>query len=210
MQLKEKRNNKLSRKSQLIIVGSLLIIIGLSIIGYKLYTNYNLDKQDEITIDTFFEEQEQVDDNTTDEETTTSKTVRYEPYIAVIEIPNINVRTGMYEKTSKNNNVNRSVEILKKADMPDVTNGNFIIAGHSGNGRVSYFKNLYKLNIDDTINIYFGGVKYVYKIIDIYDIDKTGKLKLKSYKDKTILTMITCRTNTDKQIIVISELVEKG
>ena len=30
--------------------------------------------------------------------------------------------------------------------MPDIENGNFILAGHSGNSKNSYFKNLKKLN----------------------------------------------------------------
>lgn len=213
MQLKEKRENKGLNRSQLLIVGSLIFLIGLSILGYKIYSNYYFEKQNNDSIEEFIknEQENKVVDNveTNNIKKEEIKNRNYEKYIAVIEIPSIKLKSGMYDKTSKNNNVNRSIEILKEADMPNVINGNFIIAGHSGSGKATYFKDLYKVGIEDVVNIYFDGNKYVYKVIKIYDVDKNGTVQLSSYKDKNILTMITCRQNTNKQIVVICELIEK-
>ena len=91
----------------------------------------------------------------------------------------------------------------------NISKGNFILAGHSGSGRVSYFKNLDKLVIGDISYIYYGGIKYTYKVTNIYDIEKNGTALITRDLDKTTLTMITCRHNTNKQIIVISELINQ-
>ena len=93
--------------------------------------------------------------------------------------------------------------------MPDVENGNFILAGHSGSGYTAFFKNLHKLNNDDLVSVFYGGYEYKYKVVNIYDVEKTGTANIIRNKDKTTLTLITCRHNTNKQIIVICELVER-
>ena len=41
----------------------------------------------------------------------------------------------------------------------------------------------------------------------IYDVDKNGKVQIKRNLSKTTLTLITCRHNTEKQIVMILELV---
>ena len=55
---KENKNNSKGRKSQLIIVGSLLILIGISAVGGKYLYNYLLDKAEDIKIEEFYEIQE--------------------------------------------------------------------------------------------------------------------------------------------------------
>jgi len=92
--------------------------------------------------------------------------------------------------------------------MPDVKDGNLILVAHSGTGKIAYFKNLDKLKNNDEIFIYYNNLKYIYRVFDIYDVEKTGTIKLKIYANKTILTMITCRVNTNNQIIVVSELIK--
>ena len=94
--------------------------------------------------------------------------------------------------------------------MPDEENGNFILAGHNGTSKVSYFKNLTKLKKDDLAYIYYSGNKYVYKLVNSYDIEKTGEADIIRNGQKTTLTLITCRHNTDKQIIFIFELIKDG
>ena len=44
---------------------------------------------------------------------------------------------------------------------------------------------------------------------DFYDIDKTGTANIVRNAEKNTLTLITCRHNTNKQIVYICELVEK-
>ena len=70
-------------------------------------------------------------------------------------------------------------------------------------------RNLNKLTIGDISYIYYGGIKYTYKVNNIYDIEKTGTATITRDLNKTTLTMITCRHNTNKQIVIISELINQ-
>ena len=96
----------------------------------------------------------------------------YEEYLGVLDIPKINFYKGFYSKTSSLNNVQFNLFVLKESDYPDVVNGNLIIAGHSGNYNNSYFNDLYKLSIDDTVTVHYQGKDYIYKITKIYNEKK--------------------------------------
>lgn len=212
MQTKKENNKKRFKKSQLIIVGSLLILIGGCVICGKYVYNYFLDRVEDIKIEEFYNEQENIDTEVIEDTTEKQEEVKKETkvdYVAVIKIPKIGVEKGLCKKGSSCNNVNQNIQILNEASYPDVANGNFILAGHSGSGRTAYFKNVYKLKVDDEINVVYGGYEYKYKIVNIYDIEKTGTASIVRNREKTTLTLITCRHNTNKQIIVISELVER-
>ncbi len=206
---KEKNKNKF--KSQFLIIGSLSILVGISIIGYHIYSKYRLKNIEDNNIQEFFNEEQK--EETIQEEVfveVENKNVdetNYD-YIAVLEIPKINLKRGL-SQDKYYNNVNRNVEILKGSTMPNVSKGNFILAGHSGSGRVAYFRNLNKLTIGDISYIYYGGIKYTYKVNNIYDIEKTGTATITRDLNKTTLTMITCRHNTNKQIVIISELINQ-
>ena len=213
MRIKKEKNKKCFKKSQLIIVGSLLILIGGCVIGGKYLYNYCLDKVEDLKIQEFYNEQENITEEIVEEETTEVKETTAETkidYVAVLKIPKINLEKGLCEKGIWCNNVDRNVQILDEANYPDVANGNFILAGHSGSGRTAYFRNVYKLEKEDEIYVVYGGYEYKYKIVNIYDIEKTGTASIIRNKEKTTLTLITCRHNTNKQIIVISELVERN
>ena len=99
-----------------------------------------------------------------------------------------------------------NVEILKDSASPEEQNGNVILAAHSGNARISYFRNLDKLVLGDDISLEYKSKIYKYKIVDIYLIDKTGTAEIIRNKNKNTLTLITCKHNTNKQIIIIAEL----
>ena len=147
---KEKNKNK-DFKSQILVIGSFLILIGLFIIGYHIYSDYNLKRIEKDNVQEFFEEEQVVEV----ENKNISKT-NYN-YIAVLEIPKINIKRGLSQEKYYNN-VNRNVEILKGSDMPNIFKGNFILAGHSRSGRVSYFKNLDKLVI---------GIFHIYTMVEL-------------------------------------------
>ena len=90
--------------------------------------------------------------------------------------------------------------------MPDKKNSNLIIAGHSGSARISFFRNLNKLTLNDEIFVDYKNDTYKYKVVDIYEIEKTGTAEIIKNKNATTITLITCKHNTNKQIIVIAEL----
>src|SRR5699024_362788 len=212
---KEKNNNKKGKKSQLLIVGSLLILIGISVIGIKIFLDVRADNLEDIALVEFYEEQEKIDNEipTETEETNNTteqaKSTNSLDYIAVLKIPSIGLEKGLVAKDSYYNNVNRNIKILDESDMPDQENGNVILAAHSGNGRTAFFKNLDKLQIDDTVSIFYNGYEYKYRMINTYDVEKTGSVEITRNAQKSTLTLITCRHNTNKQIVIICELVEK-
>lgn len=218
--LKRKTKNNNQRKGQLLIVGSFLIIIGIGILGGKVVNNYLDKKQEQDLINDFYEQQEEyvVDVPVMEEELVEEEVVEQEEkketttpainYIAVIKIPKIGLEKGLASKGSYWNNVNRNIEILSESDMPDVENGNVILAGHSGNSGVSYFRKLNKLQNDDTVSIVYNGKEYKYKMVNSYEIEKNGYAHIVRNAEKSTLTLITCKHNTNKQIVVICELVE--
>src|SRR5574344_499476 len=193
--IKTKRNKehkKLDKKSRLLlVVGFLLFIIGVGIYAGNIYYNHYLDMQDD-------KEVQEVDN---------TPTATYD-YIGVLEIPSIGIKRGFLNINDKNNVVNKNIQVIEKSDMPDIKNGNLIIAAHSGSGRVSYFKNLYKLATSDTAYIHYNGVKYTYSVVNRYEVEKTGEVVIKRNNDKTTLTLISCsQTDKTKQIVYILELV---
>lgn len=139
-----------------------------------------------------------------------SSAVTGRDYIGFLEISEINLKTGLVAKNSKYNDVDKNVEILQVADYPDVLNGNFILASHSGNSKISYFKNLYKLTLGDTALVYYKEYIYHYKIVDIYNVPKTGSLVVKRDPGKTVMTLITCtKDSKTEQTVYILELFSK-
>ena len=218
--LKRKTKSNNQRKGQLLIVGSFLIIIGIGILGGKIVNNYLEKKQEQDLINEFYEQQEEyvVDVPVMEEELVKEEVAEQEEkketttptinYIAVIKIPKIGLEKGLASKGSYWNNVNRNIEILSESDMPDVEKGNVILASHSGNSSISYFRKLNKLQNDDIISIVYNGKEYKYKMVNSYEIEKNGYAHIVRNAEKNTLTLITCKHNTDKQIVVICELVE--
>ena len=132
----------------------------------------------------------------------------YEEYLGIIDIPKIDLYKGFYNKNSNLNNVKFNLYVLPESNYPDTDKGNLIIAGHSGNYNNSYFANLYKLVIGDDITIHYNNKDYVYEITNIYNKEKTGKVRIFRNKNKTTLTLITCTKDDDyHQTIYIAELI---
>lgn len=199
-----------------VAVGVILIISGIPL----LLSNYIKEKRDVVfsemnlvlseinTRDIENVEEEPAVEEPTEEVKEDNNNYIYEEYLGVLDIPKINFYKGFYSKTSSLNNVQFNLFVLKESDYPDVVNGNLIIAGHSGNYSNSYFNDLYKLSIDDTVTVHYQGKDYIYKITKIYNEKKTGTVRILRNRNKTSLTLITC-TNGDNyhQTIYIAELI---
>lgn len=164
--------------------------------------------EEDIQLDEDIQEEvveEDIPDDNNGESTTDSS---YEEYLGVIDIPRIGLYKGFYSKNSNLNNVKFNLYVLPESTYPDVSSGNLIIAGHSGNYNNSYFANLYQLVLDDTVIIYYNNMKYTYKIVNIYYEEKKGTVRIFRDKSKTTLTLITCtKDDSNHQTIYISELV---
>lgn len=209
---KLKKEKTKINKSQLIEIGSFLIILLCAgAMFYQIYSNNKKDQLNDNLIQEYFEDEIQNNEVIEETEQVVEEQpvhVNYENYIGVLEIKKINLKRGFYSKTSRNNNVNRNIQVLNESDMPNIENGNVIIAGHSGSSYVSFFRNLNKLDLYDEAIIYFEGKQYNYQLKNKYEIDKTGQAVIKRNKDKNVLTLITCKHNTNKQIVFIFELNE--
>lgn len=129
-------------------------------------------------------------------------------YVGSLSIPKISFEHGLTDMNSKYNDVKYGVEIVNGSNYPNVLNGNFILASHSGNSSVSFFKNLYKLTIGDTCVVKYKGKTYEYKIVNIYNKPKIGKITIDRNYNKNTLTLITCtKDSKTEQTIYIGELI---
>lgn len=103
--------------------------------------------------------------------------------IGTIKIPNLDISYPIFSEYSD--------ELLKisvcKFYGPDINSiGNFCIIGHNYNNG-DFFSDLYKLNINDIINIYDTNLKeFSYYIYDIYEVnaDDLNYLKQNTNREK--------------------------
>lgn len=212
------KNKKLNKKkrispSTVALIGAFVITIGGFFILYNFISDKKLFAYDYMNEQIYDNRETEIYDvnttevNTDEEETNTKNYQDIESYIGYLEIPKIKFRRGFYNITSKLNTVEANIEIIKGSDMPDVTNGNLIIAGHSGTGWKAFFKNLYKLEVGDEAIVTYAGINYKYKITNIYKQKNTGTVSIKRNYDKTTLTLITCtKDDSSTQTIYIAEL----
>ena len=198
-------------KNRLLLIGSLFLLSGFIIISIDFFLNVKLKETEKQAIDKFYKEEEVIDiesfnNDTFEDETTSDEELNY---IGIIKIPKINLERGLVSPYSYQNNVDKNIAFVKPYTLPDKQYGNVILASHSGNSSVSFFRKLDKLSFNDEIIIDFNKESYFYKVVNIYDVEKTGKAVINRNRYKNTLTLITCRDGTNKQIIVISELERK-
>lgn len=206
---------KKSKNKSRLIIGSLIIIFGLSMFLTKYIYNCFQNKENDEKIEQFFVEKDINNQNDNEEikiiEEKQDKKINYnyENYIAILEIPKINLKRGIYDKNSNLNNVNKNITLLKESIMPsDEKNSHIFLASHSGYGYTAFFKNINKLNIDDSIFFYYQNIKYIYKVLNIYEIEKTGSMSI-NFTYGSDITLITCIYGTNKQLVYVASLIDK-
>lgn len=206
--LKKRKINKT------LVVGWLIVLCGIGTGIIPFFNNQKEIRIEENKIEEFFDE-ELVEKTIVNESATsikeedTSKNNQTINYSMVLEIPKINLKKGLYDKNSKYNSVKYNIQILKESDMPNVVNGNLILASHRGNSSVSYFNNLYKLSNGNQVYVYYNNVKYIYEITNMYEVEKTGTITIHRDRDETVIVLITCKKNENKQLVFIGNLVDK-
>ena len=198
------------------IIGILLIIISISIVMYDNYKDNQKVLGNVELVENFFEienipveeqKEEVVIKDEEDKKTSSSPTYNY---IAVLEIPSIKLKRGLVDYKSKYNNVKYNIQIIEHSQMPDIENSNLILAGHNGTSNVSFFNDLDKLKEDSLVYVYYNNIKYIYKINNNYEVKKDGKVEIIRNRNKTTITLITCKKDSeDKQLVYIGYLVDK-
>lgn len=217
-----------------ITIGVLLVFVGIIIISW----NYLLEKKNQVydtmyyeiaSLPSYIEDQEKYEKEKVEEQikdiknnenkanngTSTGNknnsnkpSVSKDDYLGRLMIPKINFNRSFYKIDSVYNDVDKNIQVMKGSSLPDVDGGNLIIAGHSGNVWFSFFKNLYKLKKGNNAYVYYNDTKYTYKVVDIYNVKKNGKVTVKRDRTKRTMTLITCTKNSKTlQTVYILEQV---
>ena len=196
---------KLSKNAK-VTLGILLLFLGIGCLSFtyfktiksNIFNDKNLKYFEEVDI---AENIEEVVDETT------TPVINYN-YIGYLDIPKINLKRGFVSLNSKYNSISYNVMLIKGSSMPDVKNGNLILAAHRGNSSVSFFDKLYKLNLGDEANVTYNNKIYTYKLVNTYLEAKDGTIAIYRDENKTTLTLITCTRGDKKtQTVFIFELV---
>ena len=133
----------------------------------------------------------------------------YQKYNMVVEVESVGIKKGIYPLSSPYNNIKYNVQLMETSTMPDCKNGNVILAAHNGTSSVSFFDNLKNAELSDTVNLYYHGIKYIYKLVNIYDVPKNGTVEIKRDSTKSCVTLITCKSkDKSKQVVYIGELAD--
>ncbi|MCI8347249.1 MAG: sortase [Bacilli bacterium] len=212
--VKKNKSKKKKRISPSVVacIGTIIIIIG----GFFLSYNYIMTKKVmvyEYMSNIFYsrggENTPQVEEENinTNDKGIPEDQIDLNQYIGQLEIPKLNFSKGFYPKDSQFNDVDRNLLVVKESDYPNVSKGNLIIAGHSGDAWNSFFNDLYQLSSGDDLRVIYNNKTYTYKIVNIYKEPKVGQIAIYRNKNRTTLTLVTC-TNNDSttQTIYISEL----
>lgn len=196
----------MGKKVKTNLISLFLISIGITLNITYFYIDYLKNEYEDKSVENYFK--------SINIDTSTIKSVpkaikkQFIEYIAILEIPKINLKKGLVNPNTKYNNVNENIEILNPVKMPD-EDGNMILASHSGSSRVAFFNNLYLLKNSDKVYIYYNKKKYEYKIIKKYETKKSGKLILPNNIGKKNLILTTCSKNKYKQLVVIASLIKE-
>lgn len=131
-------------------------------------------------------------------------------YLGIIEIPKLNLKRYFYDLEDERNTVKKNIMLIEKSDMPDIEHGNIIFAAHRGSSKVGFFDKLHLIRAGDEIIINYKNKKYTYLYDNRYDVEKNGHIKIIRDKNKTTITLITCKKGTNKQTVFIGYLTDNN
>lgn len=204
-------------KNVKITLSILLLFIGLCLFSFTyfktikedVYNKKNMDLMEEqIVLEDIVEEiNEPVEVITTETKKENDSNNKIETFTGILEVPDAGLKRGFFDIKSKYNNVKYNIQVIEGSQYPDQENGNLILAAHSGNSSISFFKNLYKLNNGAYAHVTFANKKFTYKLVNIYEEPKDGVVTISRNGSKRCLTLITCtKGNNSTQTIYVFEL----
>lgn len=139
---------------------------------------------------------------------TIEESIQIENPIGYLSIPSINLKNNFYKFTSKHNNIEENITIIKDSKNLNNKDSVFILAAHSGSGKLAYFNNLNKLNLNDEINITYYNIEYTFIVSKIFEQPKQGYINIQK-KEYSQLILTTCSpTNNEKQLIIECKIKE--
>jgi len=135
-------------------------------------------------------------------------TIDYSKYFGVLEIPKIGLKRGFYNVGSQYNNISSNVTLVSGSILPYEGYGNLVLMAHSGDSYISFFAYLYRLGGGDECYVTINGVTYHYRIVNIYQVNKSGAMVMDFNSPKPTLTLVTCTKDNDKaQTVYVAEFV---
>lgn len=190
---------KRRKLSVLGVVGILLIVTGVSMIGYRLVSDYLENKSINAELNDFFD-RPYVDTGELPEEVDSEA-------MGVISIDSIGVN-HLIMQSDNWDYLNRYV-----VAWPDrsLDSGNFAIAGHNGACASCVFRDFDKLQNGEVVKITTHDKVYTYEIFEIKTVIYTDMSVLDEFPGKTTLTLVTCSrpsTYDEFRVIVHAELKE--
>lgn len=197
---------KIKSKYIIVAIGVSLLLITSGYLLYK-YVSYKEEITYEINLIKDYIDKKESKEEIKNESVIEEKAKEEINYNMVIEIPKIKLKKGLCKINESCNKVSKNIQVIKESDMPNIKNGNLILASHNGNSSVSFFNKLNKLKTNDTIYIYCKNIKYEYKLSNSYEIKKNDNAIIHRDGTKTTLILITCKKNSkDKQIVYVAYL----
>lgn len=125
--------------------------------------------------------------------------------IGNIEINKLNLNKKLYKIDSKENTIEKNIQILKESTFPDNENSIIFLAAHSGNSNISYFNELINLKTNDEIILTYKNKKYTYIINEIYEENKNGEISYnRNNTNQLILT--TCHPYKENKQLIINSI----
>ena len=219
---RQKTNKKHIRKSHLLVFGSFLVFLGIVLVSWNhlmvikniVFSDMQIAISDRIPNNTTGEvvietpNAEEINTPDPSEEDRPQIVVNYDKYLGVLTIPKIGLKRGFYGLDSELNSIDHNVTMVKGSALPNVSNSNLILMAHSGNTYLGFFAYLYQLQIGNDAYITYNRKDYHYKLVNIYNVPKDGRVKIVRDYSKTTLTLITCtKDDLSSQTVYIFELV---
>lgn len=129
--------------------------------------------------------------------------------IGSLIIPKISLKNDLYPIGDKNNNIEKNVTILYISNEPTENNSIIFIAAHSGTGKIAYFKNLDKLELEDQIILNYKNKTYTYKVENIWETPKTGNINVEKTSNNQLVLTTCSPSRKNYQLIINSTQIEK-
>lgn len=204
--MKDKTNTKGTKRSKLFAtIGTLLVIVGIGILGYAGYVRYDSSRVQKEMEKEFNEVLKQTEDsqkeNASSDSPVDSPNVQRIGTIGRMIIPKINLSIFIGEGV-EDNVLKYSAGHFPETVMPG-EKGNTAFAGHRNHTYNSYFNRLNELSKGDEIIIETKNGEFTYIVTETKIVEPSEVSVLENTTDATI-TLVTChpiRQNTQRLIV---------
>lgn len=199
-----KNDHKNKKNKALSFVGTLLIIIGLSMIIYSFGSTYLEKRAIDKEMQAFFDAP-----MLTDDDDFVMPDEAHENELWRLEIEKLDIDHPVIQ-SSNWDYLNRYLVAWDHSPVPP-KKGNFSIAGHNGRCASCVFRNFDRLEIGDEVKISDREFTYIYEITNIFEVIYTDVSVLEDTPEETTLTLVTCTkqvTYDEYRTIVKAKLVD--